>query len=178
MNRIADLTWRRPSSSSPPSASSRWSRSRSATTSRAPEGGRLHRQRFRERARTRRLRDALGYDANPGMSVVVRFPGGGKLDSRQPLVRRRSAGSAPRRARVEVRRPVVPAARPPRRPRPDRPRRRSLVVAAYLSTDDIEDAGGCAAEDVSAAGRRSRSTSRWAATRRASTRSTTRPART
>src|ERR687895_1478764 len=40
-----------------------------------------------ERA-TALLRDELGYDANPGIVVLVRDPDGGRLDIRSPAVRR------------------------------------------------------------------------------------------
>ncbi len=41
------------------------------------------------------LTDALGYDANPGIFLVVRAPGGGPLDVRDPAVRPASTASPP-----------------------------------------------------------------------------------
>ena len=98
------------------------------------------------------LRDALGYDPNPGLVVVVRAPDGGKLDVAEPRgAAPRSPGSAARSPQVEYVGRVV---------NPLRDRRagatliardgESLVIAGHLSTDDIEDAGGYAAEDVGA----------------------------
>lgn len=101
-----------------------------------------------ERAR-RLLRDSLGYDPNPAIVLVVRAPGGGPLDTSDPAVRREVDRLSRGMARVEhVGRVVDPL----------RDRRagagllardgESLAVAGYLSTEDVEDAGGVAAEGV------------------------------
>jgi putative drug exporter of the RND superfamily len=101
-----------------------------------------------ERA-TNLLRDSLGYNPNPALVLVVRAPDGGKLDLGDPAVRRGVAQLSAGVAKVEYVGRVV---------NPLRDRRaaatlvardgESLAVAAYLSTDDIEDAGGVAAEAV------------------------------
>jgi uncharacterized membrane protein YdfJ with MMPL/SSD domain len=97
------------------------------------------------------LRDSLGYDPNPGLVVVVRSPDGGRLDLASPALRHDVAQLSREMRRVEYIGRVV---------NPLRDRRaattlvardgESLTIAAYLSTDDIQDAGGFAAEDVSA----------------------------
>ena len=97
------------------------------------------------------LRDSLGYDPNPGLAVVVRAPDGGRLDLASPALRREVAELSREIRRVEYVGRVV---------NPLRDRRaastliardgESLTIAVYLSTDDIQDAGGFAAEDVSA----------------------------
>ena len=101
-----------------------------------------------ERA-TRLLDDALGYDANPGIVLVVRAPGGGPLDPESPAVRREVDRLSRAVARVEHVGRVV---------NPLRDRRagarliardgRSLVISGHLSTTDIEDDGGVVAESV------------------------------
>ncbi len=97
------------------------------------------------------LRDSLGYDPNPGLVVVVRAPGGGQLNLADPTLRRDVAELSREMRQVEYIGRVV---------NPLRDRRaaatllardgESLTIAANLSTDDIQDAGGFAAEDVSA----------------------------
>ncbi len=97
------------------------------------------------------LRDSLGYDPNPGLVVVVRPADGGRLDLSDPAFRRDVAQLSREMRRVEYVGRVV---------NPLRNRRaaatlvardgESLTIAANLSTDDIQDAGGFAAEDVSA----------------------------
>jgi RND superfamily putative drug exporter len=106
---------------------------------------------------TNLLTGALGYDANPGIVLVVRAPGGGKLDTASPLLRREVGQLSSEVARAEYVGRVV---------NPLRDRRagseliaadgRSLVVLGYLSTADRESAGGIAAEDVQPAVDRSR----------------------
>jgi uncharacterized membrane protein YdfJ with MMPL/SSD domain len=101
-----------------------------------------------ERA-TRLLGDALGYDANPGLVLVVRAPGGGRLDTKSPAVRREVARLSREVAQVEYVGRVV---------NPLRDRRAatrliardggSLVISVHLTTTDIEDKGGLVAEDV------------------------------
>jgi RND superfamily putative drug exporter len=109
-----------------------------------------------ERA-TNLLTGALGYDANPGIVLVVRPSGGGKLDTSSPLVRREVGQLSSEVAKAEYVGRVV---------NPLRDRRagaeliaadgRSLVVLGYLSTADRENAGGIAAEDVQPAVERSK----------------------
>jgi RND superfamily putative drug exporter len=95
------------------------------------------------------LTGALGYDANPGIVLLVRAPDGGRLALRSPAVRREVDRLSGEVAKAEYVGRVV---------NPLRDRRagaeliaadgRSLVVLGYLSTADREDAGGIAAEDV------------------------------
>lgn len=94
------------------------------------------------------LRDSLGYDPNPSVVVVVRAPDGGRLDRGDPVLRRQVAALADGIAGVEYIGRVVDPLR-------DRGASgllardgESLTIAAYLSTDDIQDAGGIAAEGV------------------------------
>jgi putative drug exporter of the RND superfamily len=95
------------------------------------------------------LRDSLGYNPNPAIVLVVRAPGGGPLDPSDPSLRREVAELSRGMAQVEYVGRVV---------NPLRDRRagaeliardgESLAIAGYLSTTDIEDAGGIAAEGV------------------------------
>jgi uncharacterized membrane protein YdfJ with MMPL/SSD domain len=95
------------------------------------------------------LRDSLGYDPNPAIVLVVRSPDGGRLDLGEPSVRRQVDRLGDQLGRVQYVGRVL---------NPLRDRRagaeliardgRSLAIAAYLSTNDIEDAGGIAAERV------------------------------
>jgi RND superfamily putative drug exporter len=95
------------------------------------------------------LRNALGYDPNPGLVVVVRAPDGGRLDLSSPAVRREVNRLSSEVAQVEhigrvanpLRDKVAGAALIARDGE-------SLVIPAYLSTDDVQDAGGIAAEKV------------------------------
>jgi RND superfamily putative drug exporter len=101
-----------------------------------------------ERA-TKLLRDSLGYNPNPAIVLVVRGPGGGPLDTSSPAVRREVERISREMARVEYVGRVV---------NPLRDRRagagliaadgQSLVIPAYLSALDVQDAGGIAAEGV------------------------------
>jgi putative drug exporter of the RND superfamily len=109
-----------------------------------------------ERA-TNLLTGALGYDANPGIVLVVRSPGGGKLDTGSPVVQHEVGQLSDEVAKAQYVGRVVD---------PLRDRRagaeliaadgRSLVVLGYLSTADRENAGGIAAEDVQPAVDRSK----------------------
>lgn len=95
------------------------------------------------------LRDSLGYNPNPAIVLVVRDPGGGRLDTSDPAVRREVGRIAAETAAVEhVGRVVNPLA--DRRAGAKLIARdgESVALAAYLSTPDAEDAGGYAAEDV------------------------------
>jgi putative drug exporter of the RND superfamily len=95
------------------------------------------------------LRDSLGYDPNPALVLVVRSPDGGRLDPADPAVRRevdrlsREVGQVENVGRVAnpLRDRQVSAALIARDGK-------SLAIAAYLSTDDVQDAGGYAAEAV------------------------------
>jgi putative drug exporter of the RND superfamily len=98
---------------------------------------------------TRVLRDSLGYDPNPAIVLVVRSADGGPINPRDPGVRRDVGRLSAEVAGVEDVGRVL---------NPLRDRRagaeliardgKSLAIAAYLSTNDIEDAGGIAAEQV------------------------------
>jgi putative drug exporter of the RND superfamily len=95
------------------------------------------------------LRDGLGYDPNPGLVVVVRSPSGGQLDTTAPAVRREVADLSREIAGVEnVGRVVNPLRGAPGSARLIAQDGESLTIPIYLSTDDIQDAGGIAAEDV------------------------------
>jgi uncharacterized membrane protein YdfJ with MMPL/SSD domain len=95
------------------------------------------------------LDKALGYNPNPAIVLVVRAPGGGRLDLGDHAVRREVGRLSNGMAGVEYVGRVV---------NPLRDRRagaeliardgRSLAIAGYLSTEDIEDKGGIAAEEV------------------------------
>jgi putative drug exporter of the RND superfamily len=95
------------------------------------------------------LRDSLGYNPNPAIVLVVRSPDGGRLDLASPAVRREVGRLSQDMAQVEYVGRVV---------NPLRDRHagakliardgESLTIAGYLSTTDIEDAGGVAAEGV------------------------------
>lgn len=95
------------------------------------------------------LRDALGYDPNPGLVVVVRSPGGGKLDLADPGFRREVGVLSTEMAGAKYVGRVV-------NPLTDRRASRTLIardgeslaLVANLSTGDIQDAGGYAAEAV------------------------------
>jgi RND superfamily putative drug exporter len=101
-----------------------------------------------ERA-TKLLDESLGYNPNPAIALVVRAPGGGRLETSNPAVRREVDRLSRGMSRVEYVGRVV---------NPLRDRRagaeliahdgESLVITGYLSTTDIEDAGGIAAEGV------------------------------
>ena len=95
------------------------------------------------------LRDGLGYDPNPGLVVVVRAPGGDQLDTTAPAVRREVRRLSREIAGVEnVGRVVDPLRGAPGSARLIARDGESLTIPVYLSTDDIQDKGGIAAEDV------------------------------
>jgi uncharacterized membrane protein YdfJ with MMPL/SSD domain len=106
---------------------------------------------------TNLLTGALGYDANPGIVLVVRQPGGGKLDLASPTLRREVGQLSGEVAKAKYVGRVVDPLR-------DRGAGgeliaadgRSLVVLGYLSTADRENAGGIAAEAVQPAVDRSK----------------------
>ncbi len=108
-----------------------------------------------ERA-TNQLTGALGYDANPGIVLVVRAPGGGRLDTSSPAVRRDVARLSTEVAKAEYVGRVVDPLRNPRAGRElIAADGRSLIVLGYLSTADRENAGGIAAEQAQPAVERS-----------------------
>jgi RND superfamily putative drug exporter len=98
------------------------------------------------------LDGALGYDPNPGLTIVVRPPEGagedGKLDLTKPAVRTEinriaaAVGEAVYVAKVDN-----PAAEPPGTPLVAADGR-SAVVLGHLESGDLEDAGGYSAEDA------------------------------
>ncbi|HET8862418.1 MAG TPA: MMPL family transporter [Solirubrobacterales bacterium] len=101
-----------------------------------------------ERATTL-LHDSLGYNPNPAIVLVVRNPGGGKLNVSSPAVQREVDRISRGMAGVEYVGHVVNPLREPRAGAKLIARDgESIAVAGYLSTTDIEDAGGIAAEGV------------------------------
>jgi RND superfamily putative drug exporter len=95
------------------------------------------------------LRDALGYDANPGIVLLVRAPGGGPLDVRDPAVRSEVRRISRGLARAEhVGRVMNPLDDPRTGRRLVARDGRSLVITGHLSTQDVEEDGGVAAEDA------------------------------
>jgi putative drug exporter of the RND superfamily len=98
---------------------------------------------------TNDLTRALGYDANPGIVLVVRAPGGGELDTASPTLRREVGRLSGEVAAVKnVGRVVDPLRNPRAGAELIAQDGRSLVVLGYLSTADREDAGGIVAEEV------------------------------
>ncbi len=98
---------------------------------------------------TRMLRDSLGYDPNPAIVLVVRDPDGGKLDLADPGVRGEVARIARGSEAVQhVGRVVNPLRNRAAGAALIARDGESLAVAVYLSTEDIENAGGVAAEGV------------------------------
>ncbi|HWA53849.1 MAG TPA: MMPL family transporter [Solirubrobacterales bacterium] len=97
---------------------------------------------------TRTLREGFGYDPNPAIVLVVRQPDGSRLTPASPAVRRDVDRLAAQVARVDDIGRVVNPLREPRARELIAADGRSLVVAADLSTNDNEDAGGIAAERV------------------------------
>src|SRR3954453_22922712 len=63
---------------------------------------------------TNLLTGALGYDANPGIVLSVRDPGGGKLDTASPFVRRQVGRLSSEVARAEHVGRVIDPLRNPR----------------------------------------------------------------
>ena len=95
------------------------------------------------------LRDSLGYNPSPAIVLVARDPDGGKLDTADPAVRAEVARLARETAQVEhVGRVLNPLRNPREGARLIARDGESVAVAAYLSTADVEDAGGYAAEGV------------------------------
>jgi RND superfamily putative drug exporter len=94
------------------------------------------------------LTESLGYNPNPAIVLVVRNPGGGRLDTSDPFVRR----EVTRLSRGMERAPhvghVVNPLADPRAHELIARDGKSLAIAGYLSTTEIEDAGGIASEGV------------------------------
>jgi uncharacterized membrane protein YdfJ with MMPL/SSD domain len=101
-----------------------------------------------ERA-TEQLRAELGYDASPGIVVLVRGPGAGRLDVESPAVvaevARISRALADTRFVGHVFNPLADRQAAAALLERDGD---SLVIAAALSTQDIESDGGEAAEEA------------------------------
>lgn len=101
-----------------------------------------------ERA-TSLLQDSLGYNPNPAIVLVVHRPEGGPLNLTSPAVRREVDRLSRGMAKAEYVGRVVNPLREPRAGAKLIARDgESIAVAGYLSTTDIEDAGGIAAEEV------------------------------
>jgi RND superfamily putative drug exporter len=101
-----------------------------------------------ERA-TALLQKELGYDANAGIVVLVRARGGGVLDVSSPAVRREVGRISERLASAEhVGRVINPLDDPRAEGALIAEDRRSLVIAAHLSTPDLEADAGAVAEDA------------------------------
>ena len=101
-----------------------------------------------ERA-TEATTDALGYDANPALVLIVRDPDGAELDTASPALRREVARLSAEVAAVEHVGRVVDPLRDRRAAARSIARDgESLVISAHLSTADLEDTGGVVAEDV------------------------------
>jgi putative drug exporter of the RND superfamily len=101
-----------------------------------------------ERAKST-LSEALGYDPNPAIFLLVRPPGGGRLDLGDPALRGEVDRLAARAGRVEYVGKVVN----PLRDRSAAPTLiakdgESLALLADLSTGDTEERGGIAAEEM------------------------------
>jgi RND superfamily putative drug exporter len=106
---------------------------------------------------TNQLTGALAYDANPGIVLVVRAPGGGKLNTGSPVLRGQVGRLSDEVAKARyVGRVVDPLRDPAANPELIAADGRSLVVLGFLSTADRESAGGFAAEDVQVAVDRSK----------------------
>src|SRR5918999_2464412 len=101
-----------------------------------------------ERA-TALLREELGYDPNPGIVLLVRDRGGGRLDIKRAAVRREVDRIAGALARSKHLGRVVNPLEDPRRGRSlIAEDGRSLVLLGHLSSGDVEADGGEAAEDA------------------------------
>jgi putative drug exporter of the RND superfamily len=95
------------------------------------------------------LRNSLGYDPNPAIVLVVRAPGGGRLNLHDPSVRREVDRLGRGMAKVRYVGRVVNPLRDPRAgARLIARDGESLAIVGNLSTADLENAGGIAAEEV------------------------------
>lgn len=95
------------------------------------------------------LSNALGYDPNPGVVLVVRAPGGGPLNLKSPSLRREVDQLSGKVAKVKYIGRVVNPLQDPRAGAQLIARdRRSLVILGDLANGDEENDGGIAAEGV------------------------------
>jgi putative drug exporter of the RND superfamily len=95
------------------------------------------------------LTEALGYDPNPAIVLVVRAPGGGPLDVARPAVRDEVDRLSREVSRVEYVGHVVNPLQDHRAGAELIARDgHSLAITGHLTTADIEDKGGVAAEAV------------------------------
>jgi putative drug exporter of the RND superfamily len=150
MNRIADLTWKHPKLVLAAVAAFVVFAGVAGkdVESRLKAAGFADSASESERATTL-LHESLGYNPNPAIVLVVHKPGGGALDLRSPAVRREVDRLSRGMARAEYVGRVVNPLREPRAGAKLIARdSESIAVAGYLSTTDIEDAGGIAAEEV------------------------------
>ena len=152
--RIANLTWRRPSPSSRSTLlvgdrRRLLRRATSSSTSRRPDSPTPLR---RAPSRPIRCARALGYDPDAGIALVVRAPGGGPLDLSDPAVQREIERRSPRRSPAS-RASASSTTRSRRGGAPPLIERdgESVVITGHLSTPDVEEDGGRAAEDAKAA---------------------------
>ena len=101
-----------------------------------------------ERA-TKLLRESLGYDPNPAIVLVLRQPGGGPLDPSDPLVRHEAERLSAGMERVDhIGHVINPLAEPRAGAQLIARDGESLAITGHLDTEDIENAGGLAAEGV------------------------------
>jgi putative drug exporter of the RND superfamily len=95
------------------------------------------------------LSDALGYDPNPGVVLVVRAPGGGPLNLKSPALRREVDQLSGKVAKVRYIGRVVNPLQDPRAGAQLIARDgRSLVILGDLANGDEENDGGIAAERI------------------------------
>jgi RND superfamily putative drug exporter len=95
------------------------------------------------------LSNALGYDPNPGVVLVVRAPGGGPLNLKSPSLRREVDQLSGKVAKVKYIGRVVNPLQDPRAGAQLIARDgRSLVILGDLANGDEENDGGIAAEGV------------------------------
>jgi putative drug exporter of the RND superfamily len=95
------------------------------------------------------LRESLGYDPNPAIVLVVRAPDGGPLDVNDPSVRPEVGRVSDAMAKVQdVGHVVNPLQEKQAAAALIARDGDSLAITGHLSTADVEDAGGVAAEGV------------------------------
>jgi putative drug exporter of the RND superfamily len=95
------------------------------------------------------LSNALGYDPNPGVVLVVRAPGGGPLNLKSPALRRQVNQLSNKVAKAKYIGRVVNPLQDPRAGAQLIARDgRSLVILGDLANGDEENDGGIAAEGV------------------------------
>jgi RND superfamily putative drug exporter len=150
MNRIADLTWKHPKLVLAAVAAFVVFAAAAGkdVESHLKAAGFADSSSESERATTL-LHESLGYNPNPAIVLVVHRPDGGPLNLTSPAVRREVDRLSRGMARAEYVGRVVNPLREPRAGAKLIARDgESIAVAGYLSTTDIEDAGGIAAEQV------------------------------